>query len=111
MKLDTVSIMSPIKTNGSFGTNTNHLCLLQLEYAKHEFFKPVAERIEDLRAKKKQEHDELMAHQRLIGERMAQMPEFIAKYEVKKEKRSEKNTEAVSTMPIISLCYYGYLLV
>ena len=90
---------------------TNHLCLLQLEYAKHEFFKPVAERIEDLRAKKKQEHDELMAHQRLIGERMAQMPEFIAKYEVKKEKRSEKNTEAVSTIPIISLCYCGYLLV
>ena len=89
----------------------NHLCLLQLEYAKHEFFKPVAERIEDLRAKKKQEHDELMAHQRLIAERMAQMPEFIAKYEVKKEKRSEKNTEAVSTIPIISLCYCGYLLV
>ena len=52
-----------------------------------------------------------MAHQRLIGERMAQMPEFIAKYEVKKEKRSEKNTEAVSTIPIISLCYCGYLLV
>ena len=60
-----------------------------------EFFKPVAERIKDMKAARQAEKDELEAHQKKISQNMAKMDMYIEQYQTRKKKRFEKDAAQV----------------
>ncbi|XP_067936565.1 large ribosomal subunit protein mL64-like [Watersipora subatra] len=68
---------------------------IKREKAKLEFFKPVAERIEDIRAENKAKQEEFDTHQRRIEENMAKMDEYMAQYRRRKTKKVEKDVEQI----------------